>query len=59
MELGDDAPPEEIWLDDEALEGHFEGIKIRREMEGGGGGEAVEQVPMSDNDDDEIARWRR
>lgn len=27
MELGDDAPPEEIWLDPEAVSDHFDRVK--------------------------------
>jgi hypothetical protein len=48
-------PPEQIWLDDEALSGHFESLKLKREMESGD----TEHVPMDENDDDEIMKWRR
>lgn len=34
----DDQPPEEIWLDDEELAGHFETVRMRYRMESGAGG---------------------
>ena len=57
MELGEDAPPEEIWLDDDALEAHFDGLRTRHESTASG--EAIEQAPMDDNYNDEIAKWRK
>lgn len=41
--LEEDQPPREIWLDDDALEAHFVGVKARREQRSGGRG--TEQVP--------------
>lgn len=59
MELSEeDQPPEEIWLDSEALTGHFESVKTRHSA----GSEGTEDVPMWENEDevtqDEIRRLR-
>lgn len=49
MELPDESqPPEQIWLNPEALNAHFE--RISREAKGSGGREPVEQVPMMENE---------
>jgi hypothetical protein len=58
MELGDDCPPEDIWLDDEALEAYFGQLKIKGSG-GSGSIEAVEEVPLMDNFDPVIEMWKR
>lgn len=54
----DDQPPEEIWLDNEALTSHFQAVKEKWKAEyGSGSGDTVESAPMTDN---ELAKeWRR
>jgi hypothetical protein len=42
--LEDDRPPERIWLDDEALESHWEQLDQRRKNPPSAGSEAVPQV---------------
>lgn len=55
MELGDDQPPEEIWLDQEALSAHFD--SVREKWAAGSSGDAVQDAPMTEN---ELAKeWRR
>lgn len=39
----EDRPPERIWLDDEALEAHFENVKARYSSKSGSG--PMEEVP--------------
>lgn len=58
----EDQPDESIWLDPEALAGHFENVKMRRSAGSGDGFEPVEAAPMWENEDpvtqDEIRRLR-
>jgi len=60
MELSDeDQPPEEIWLDPEALTAHFADVKERWKAGSSGGKdwERIEDAPMTEN---ELAKeWRR
>jgi hypothetical protein len=45
----DDRPPEEIWLDEEALAEHFDMVKSRH-RERARGRDAVEIVPLEQNE---------
>lgn len=45
----EDQPPEEIWLDPEKLELHWEDVKARWAAKSGGE-EPLEERPMWDND---------
>lgn len=52
----EDQPPEEIWLDQEAIEAHWETVKARWRAKAGGEEPLEERSPMMDN---ELAReWR-
>lgn len=49
MELPDeDAPPEEIWLDQEAINDHFQRVKDRHSS--GARGESMEELELDQND---------
>lgn len=56
MELQDeDRPPEDIWLDSDALDEWFGAVKQRWNNKHGG--EDIEEVPLDEN---ELAKeWRR
>lgn len=46
----EDQPPEEIWLDPEAINEHFERVKARWKSGSSAGMEPIEQPPMVDNE---------
>lgn len=43
----EDRPPEEIWLDEEALKEHFEVLRSKHKAGTGGSDEPSEDVPMA------------
>lgn len=47
--LDEDRPPERIWLDDEALNAHWDSVHARREA-GSRGAEAVPAAPLDQNE---------
>jgi hypothetical protein len=47
--MDEDRPPERIWLDDEALEAHWNSVTARREA-GSRGVEAVPAAPLEQNE---------
>lgn len=49
-----DRPPEEIWLDPEALAGHFETVRTRYRDKSEGGWQPVEGSDMQENMSDEV-----
>jgi hypothetical protein len=50
MEMSsDDQPPESIWLDNEALDAHFEAVKARYRSPRTAG-EEMESVPLEQNE---------
>jgi hypothetical protein len=54
----EDQPPQQIWLDTEALTAHFAMVRERREQKRKRPSEQVEMVPMDDNSDPRIAALR-
>ena len=51
----DDRPPERIWLDDEALQSHFDGVDQKRKA----GSRGTEVVPQDLDQNELTAQLRR